>query len=149
MTEQRVAITSDDRLLAGLAHLLGWVVALIVWATQKDRSRYVRFQAVQALAFDGVVIVVVFLLMGCLMGGFFLVMFLTMAGTMAAANSGDPGSLAWFFWLPFGQFLIWIPMVLGMGAVFLIRLFAAWNVLQGRDFRYPWLGRQVERFLQE
>lgn len=46
--------TQDERLLAGIAHtgiftLLG---TLIIWLTQKDKSKYVGFQARQALIYQ-------------------------------------------------------------------------------------------------
>lgn len=45
--------TSDERLLAMLSHLSilfgGLLVPLIIWATQKDKSKFVKFNALQAL----------------------------------------------------------------------------------------------------
>ena len=61
MTENPPPPTSDDRLLSALAHLFGILVALIIWATHKDKSPSVRFQAVQAIAFDIVVMVFIML----------------------------------------------------------------------------------------
>lgn len=39
--------SSDERLMAAVSHLFGLLVAIIVWATQKEKSIFVRFQAVQ------------------------------------------------------------------------------------------------------
>ena len=44
-TSEMTEISSDDRIMAALAHFLGLFGALIIWATQKDKSRFVKFQA--------------------------------------------------------------------------------------------------------
>jgi uncharacterized membrane protein len=140
--------SSDERLLATLAHFLGLIVALIIWAMQKDRSRYVRFQALQAMAFNGIVMLFTMLFAGCLVA----VMSLGIYGTMFAAiesttSSGTPDLLFLLPYLfPFGTFLCMMPISL---AIFCARLVSAVSVFSGRDFRYPWLGKRVEDFLQE
>jgi len=46
-------ITSDDKLLAFLSHLSmilgGILVPIIIWAVKKDKSKFVRFHALQAI----------------------------------------------------------------------------------------------------
>jgi len=139
---------SDERILAALSHFMGVFVALIIWATQKDRSRFVRFQAIQAMAFDGIIMLAATLMSGCAM----IVMFLGMFGTMfAAVNSAmSNGSLDPFFMfpvmLPFTIFACLLPFSF---AVLIARVVAAASVLSGRDFRYPWLGQRVEGFLHD
>lgn len=139
-----IETTSDDRLLAALSHLLGLWVALIVWILQKDKSPYVRFQAVQSIAYTFFVWlagIILSLLFGCLMfGGIF-------AGIVASSLTagGDAGFLAagpiflssmgWLLIFPF-MLVVWVP-----------RLIAAVQTLQGKPFRYPWLGNLVDNFL--
>jgi len=36
---ETVNTTSDERVMAALSHFFGLIAAVIVWATQKDRSR--------------------------------------------------------------------------------------------------------------
>ena len=74
----------DERLMSGLSHLFGWLIALIIWATQRERSEFVRFQTLQAIAFDVVMIVVIFVLMFCSM----CAMFVLPAGGIGAAGLG-------------------------------------------------------------
>lgn len=143
--------TSDERLMAALAHFFGPVVALIIWATQKDKSRFVRFQAVQALAFDLTVFVALFVFIGCFLVIVFGTVFLGTAGAFAAANqnqNSDGSALglvaSLIFFLPF---LAWCPMMLLIVGTLVARVVAAINVLQGKDFRYPVLGARVEKFL--
>ena len=50
----------DENLMAAIAHagiLITVIVALIIWLTQKDKSKYVEFQAKQALVYQLIVAV--------------------------------------------------------------------------------------------
>ena len=149
MTEQTdLSPTSDERMMAALAHFFGTLGALIVWLMQKDKSRFVRFQAVQALAFHFIVMVIMIVLFVCLFG----VMFIGMFGTMFAAlnNSTSPENLS-----PFMMFPIMFPTLIFTCifpfslALLIIQIVAAVSVLSGNDFRYPFLGAQVEKFLAD
>ena len=124
-------------------------MALIVWVSQKEKSRFVRFQALQALAFDAIVTIGIVILSA----GFTLLMFAGMSlwtATLASnpAASGEPGG-PWLglmvILLPFVGMPIFAIAGLGFCAV---RITAAVNVFQGRNFKYPWLGRWVEKFLE-
>jgi uncharacterized Tic20 family protein len=145
------APTSDERLLAALSHVFGLVIALVIWITQKDKSRFVRFQAMQAVAFDVVVFIAVFIAIGCafvfIVGGGVL----ASAGAAAAAVSGEEagGPLAGLLIslsiiLPFGINCLIFLLVIG---VLVARVVAAVNVYQGRNYHHPWLGERVEKML--
>ena len=148
MSETSLETTSDERLLSAVAHFFGLLAALIIWALQKDKSKYVRFQAVQALAFDFAVAIFGVIFSICLMS----LMFLGIAGSvLAIANSPTPEDVAPIFVMlpsmfPFGMFACVLPYSL---ALFFARVFAAVSVLNGRDFRYPILGKWVENFLHD
>lgn len=150
-------ISQDDQVMAALAHgaailpFWGMIGAIIIWATQKDKSPFVRFQALQALAYQVLPIlggVLFFVCYFCSFGGFFLTIPLAalaeegLAGGEAAAiiaalvTTGLPfiifavATLVWLAWLIYAI----------VGAV---------QVFQGRDFRYvvvgPWLERTLEQ----
>ena len=151
MTAQpETATTPDERLLAALSHIFGLVIALIIWATQKDKSRFVRFQAMQAVAFDGVLFVLFFLLVGCTMVTMFGGTLLGAAGAVAAAGDettagGILGLLfSLSFLLPFAGTCVMFLLALGALAG---RAVAAVNVYQGRNYHHPWLGDRVEKML--
>jgi uncharacterized Tic20 family protein len=140
-------ITSDERLLAAVAHLFGLLVALIVWATQKEKSLFVRFQSVQAIAFNGIVMLASMALSGCL--GVLMVLAM-LVGVTFIETQAAPGEMDWLFLIQplsiFLIFILWMPFSL---LLLVIRVVAAWSVFRGKDFRYPVLGRQVEKFLQD
>jgi uncharacterized Tic20 family protein len=152
MTEQTLAPTSDERLIAALSHFLGFIIALIAWATQKDKSRFVRFQAIQAMAFDLTVSIITFLIVGCMMVLIFGVLALGAGGIALTSTQNNPSSgpigvfIAMMSAVPFLIPCIILPLI---GIIFVARLIATIQTFQGKDFRYPWLGSLVERSLEQ
>jgi uncharacterized Tic20 family protein len=145
MTTETPVASSDDRLLSAIAHMFGILVALIVWATHKDKSPFVRYQAAQAIAFDVVVMVFSMVFSVCLFGVMFCGMFASILTLAAAETSGDPG---WPILILPGMFPFLFLVLVPVSLVFVLaRLIAAVSVLNGNEFRYPWLGKQVEKFL--
>lgn len=143
-----ISPTSDERMMAALAHFFGLIAALIIWVIQKDKSRFVRFQTAQALAFDFIVMLFMFILIFCLFG----VMFVGMFGTMFAGLNSASGSenFGWFMvfpvMLPSSMFTCIFPFSL---ALLVTRIVATVSVLNGTNFRYPFLGTKVEQFLTD
>jgi uncharacterized Tic20 family protein len=138
--------------MAALSHLSailpmwGIIAPIIIWATQREKSAYVRFQSLQALAYQLSIILLWFAGFGCYFLSFF-VMFLGIA-TFAESfeQSGPPG--------PFFLLFPGLPFCI-IGAVFFFSflyvvygLIGAVMTLQGRSFRYAIIGAQIERFLQ-
>ncbi len=149
MTEQdTLTPTSDERMMAALAHFFGAIGALIVWVVQKDKSRFVRFQAVQALAFNFTVILVMVVLFVCLFGAMFIGMFGTMFSALNSSTSPENFSplMVFPFLFPTLAFTCIFPLSL---AFVIAQIVAAVSVLTGRDFHYPLLGAQVEKFLAD
>jgi uncharacterized Tic20 family protein len=140
--------TSDERLMGAIAHFFGVLAALIIWALQKDKSKFVRFQAVQALAFDFAVMIFSGILSVCLMGIIVLSVigsFFTMTNS-SSLNDAVPSFFILSFLFPFGFFACLFPYSLVLLAA---RAFASGSVLSGHDFHYPILGKLVENFLRE
>ena len=151
MIEQPQVPTSDERLIAALSHLLGFIIALIAWATQKEKSRYVRFQAIQAMAFDVVISVIIFITIGCMMVLMFGVMALGVGGIAVFGSQNNPTAepagilIAMMTAVPFLIPCIILPL---MGIIFIARLIATIQTFHGKDFHYPWLGALIERSLE-
>jgi uncharacterized Tic20 family protein len=152
MTDQFLSPTSDESLMAAISHFFGWLVALIVWATQKDKSPFVRFQAVQALAFDLITSIAVFLLVGCMAVFIFGVLGLGIGDIAILGSQGNPTTesvrtvIALMAVVPLLMPCIFIPIG---GFIFIARLIATIQTFQGKNFRYPWLGTMVERYQQQ
>lgn len=140
--------TSDEKMMGALAHIFGPLVAIIVWAIQKDKSRFVKFQALQALVFDVIVAVI--------MGAFFLcifgVAFLGMSGSMFSVmnNPSSGNDVVPFFLLP-----VMFPFMI-FGCIFpfsfvllIVRLITGISVLNGRNYPYPVIGKWLDNFLEK
>jgi uncharacterized Tic20 family protein len=138
-------LTSDEKLMGGVAHIFGPLVAIIVWVTQKEKSRFVKFQALQALAFDLFIIITGGLLFFCLLGAMFLGTFWTMF--TAVNNASSKGFVSLFalpFMFPFITYACVGPVSLG---ILVLRLIAGVSVLNGRNYKYPIIGKWLENFL--
>jgi uncharacterized Tic20 family protein len=148
MNDNHAPLSSDEKLMGAIPHLFGLLVALVMWMMQKDKSRFVKFQALQALVFDVVVMIVMGVLFACLFGVMFLGTFGSMVMTVEAASS--PDEMAPFFMLPFMfPFTIFACVFPFSFFLLIVRIVAAVSVLGGRNFRYPILGSWVEKFLDE
>lgn len=160
--------TQDDCLLAALSHatiilpLTGVVIPILVYVTQKEKSRFVAFQAVQAAAYHLTIIIFWVLGFACYAGSFFVSFIGMIAGmigapllSMAASGGGDPHPVVLVVSLFFSMAPIFLPfLVFGMmivGAVIYIiyGFVGAWMTMQGRNFRYAIIGARVERFMAQ
>lgn len=145
--------TQDERLMAALSHVttlmpfMGVIAPIIIWITQKDKSQYVAFQALQALIYQLGLIVAWFIGMGCYMCSFFG-MFLTIPFMEESAETAQKVSP--IFGLTFGfPFLVLGAVFIGWFIYTAYGIFGAIMVLQGKPFHYLIIGGRVESFLQE
>jgi uncharacterized protein len=140
--------TQDERVMAGLAHITslvpfwGVVAPIVIWATQKDKSPYVAFQALQAVVLQLTMIIGYFIGMFIYLF-FFLITFIPL---IASSGSNDAPSPVFFlgFLIPFFVFFL----IFLVGFVFVIYgIIGAIMAFQGKPFRYIIIGNLVERFL--
>jgi uncharacterized Tic20 family protein len=148
MTVQTATTTTDDGLLAAISHFFGFVVALVIWAVYRDKSRFVRFQPVQAMAFDVLVSVVTILAIGCIVAVTFGILVISVGDIALFSSQNNPTTeparvlISMMPALPFLIVCLVVPLVV---LTFGLRLVATVQTFQGKDFRYPWLGGLVER----
>ena len=151
--DQNASPSQNDKIMAALAHVsailpfLGVIAPIVIWATQKDKSEYVAFQALQAVAYQLMMILAWFVGMGCYMLSFFSTF---IAIPFSEGSGGTNPSAAPFFMLGFLiPFFIFGAMFVG-GAIFIIYgLIGAFQVFQGKDFRYIVIGKWLNKYLQE
>jgi uncharacterized membrane protein len=141
--------SSDERTLAGLSHFFGWIVALIVLAVGQSKSRFVRFQAVQALLFS-LTSMLVYLVAAVCLSTLLVVGIATgvVSAALAQETGSDPGiGIYLAMLLPMSFWMVSPIFMLIALCEFIIRLFAAVSVLSGKEFRYPVLGGWAERLI--
>lgn len=142
--------SQNDRIMAALAHvtvivpMIGLVAPIVIWATQKDKSAYIAFQALQAAVYQLFLILAYFVGMGCYMCSFF-----GMIPVMAAVENNASSAQSVFPWVAFFPLVVFGGIMAAGLLFFLYGLIAAVLVLIGKDFRYVLLGRWLERYLQK
>jgi uncharacterized Tic20 family protein len=154
MSETR--LSQDERVVAAMAHgaailpFWGLIATIVIWVTQKDKSPFVRFQALQAVVYQVLPILgflLFFLCYFCSFGGVLLTMPLSAflgenvgetAGVVAIVTSLLSVGLPF---LVFGlAILLWL-------AYLAYAIYAAIRIFQGHDFRYAVVGRWLDRYL--
>lgn len=134
----------EGRLLAALAHAsivaqgLGIIVGVLVYLTQRDKSRYAAFQGLQAAVFQMVGLVAIVGLW-FVWGIFYALTWIPLIPLMEASPDAAPPPI---FWVGIGSMVI--PLAL-MAVVGLYGLWGALRCWQGRDFRYAIVGPLLER----
>ncbi len=137
--------TQDERVMAALAHvsailpMMGVIAPIVVWLTQREKSRFVAFQALQAIVFQLLMILIYFIGFGCYMGTFFS---LFAGAALSTGNNSGHAPLNAGFFLPFvvmgGMFLAEFIMII-------YGLIGAILTFQGKNFRYALIGDWVAR----
>jgi uncharacterized Tic20 family protein len=143
--------TPDERVLAALSHisvllpLMGVIAPIVIWVTQREKSQFVAFQSLQALAYQLSMIVAWILGMGCYMCSIFGIITGTFLGaSLESSGSGET--------IAIGASLL--PLLV-FGAIFVFGIaFIIYGVVgaimafQGKPFHYVIIGNRVERFMQ-
>ena len=135
----------DERTMAALAHAsvvifgMGIIASVVLWATEKDRSRYVAFQALQATVYHIIGFCIFMAGMACWLHLYFASFIPLM---VAATQGSDDVPLAFIL----SMLLMVVPLVF-MGLWIIGGLWGAVRAFQGRDYRYVAIGDQVERWM--
>jgi len=137
--------SEDERVLAALSHasivanvvnLSGMIATALIWTMNRDRSPYVRAHALQALVYQGAVLLIMLSL--ALFGGLCVALSLLPAMLRPDLYRGSPPNYS-----------VWIGMLallalIGFGVLAtLYALYGAFQVYRGRLFRYPVISRLV------
>ena len=153
--------TQDERILAALAHasvvlpFWGLIGATVIWATQREKSRLVGFQAVQGMAYQLVLVLSGAVCIACYFCSFFGTFFGSFAlmpiGLLAPGGE-DGGAVIGIL---LGMIVTFIPfLVAGVSllvavAFVIYGFYGAVRILQGHAFRYIIIGRRLERYLSQ
>lgn len=137
--------SSDEKIMAALVHgsvflmFMGPIVPVIVWASQRKKSKYVTFHALQAMGYQAFTFWLWMIAMILLVP---LVTLLIPLSLVFMEDSSNPGMTPLIF-----QAGLFIAIFGLMGIFFLTGLIGAILCLMGRDFLYPVMGRWLEKYL--
>jgi uncharacterized membrane protein len=142
--------------MAALAHagimfpMWGLLTGIVIWLLQKDKSEYVRFQALQSIAYQLTLTLCGFLLAGCYACSIFSWMFAMPIGVAFGSEDQLSPIAIPFFLLPFVVVVavVFLAVVGGL-TTFIYGLVGAVQTLQGKDFDYIIIGKRVRRFLSQ
>lgn len=143
MPPSYIVTTSEERLLAALAHgsalitlftgFAGILISFFIWLSQRDRSTYVAYQALQATVFQLVCLGIV------AVSATVLAVLWVVTGILAMCLVG-------LLLVPFALAATLALVVLPFAAA-IYSLVAAYQTYNGRDYRYPsvgnWLAKQM------
>lgn len=136
--ERTYAALAHASVIANITGLIGLITAAVIWATQRQRSRYIASHALQALWYQaGVVLGMLVLLFswgGCIT--------LALLPKALRPELYSDGTLPGPFWLALSTILI--AGLFGLLTT-IYGLFAALQAYQGRPFHYPFMRRLAER----
>lgn len=138
MSYQDNSVSHDERLFSAASHgaallpVVGFLVPLNIWLTQRDWSKFVQFHALQALVYQ----------MGVpsFLGVLYWLIFVGVFGGLGGEFLG-----AWF--------ALRCALVLIFAAIWV--LYVVWGlsgaarILAGRDFLYPILGEWIAQQLSD
>jgi len=137
--------TEDERVLAALSHasivanvvnLAGMIATALIWTMQRDRSPYVRAHSLQALVYQGAVLLIsIFLALFWV-----LCLVLSLLPVILRPDLYRTSPPSYSVWIGvFGAITL-----VGFGvAATVYGLYGAYQVYRGRPFHYPLVGRLV------
>ena len=124
------ALAHGSALLNLFAGVGGLIAALVIWLTQREKSDWVGFHALQSLVFQAAVLVLTVVVVGVVWVLGFIISFATIGiGTFVAV----PVMILAFF----GGFAM-----VGAGTVY--SLYGAYQLYQGREFTYVVTGKWLQ-----
>jgi uncharacterized Tic20 family protein len=139
------AASSDEKMMAALAHgsvilaFVGPIIPGMIWSTQRNKSKFVAFHALQAMGYQAFTF---WLWMAAMFLIVPLALILTPVVVIFGQNSLDPAVTPFIF-----QLLMFAYIFGLMGIFFLTGMVGAIYCLMGREFRYPLMGKWLERYL--
>ncbi len=138
--ERLTAAVAHASIVANVAGLMGLALVVVLWATQREKSRFIRAHVMQALVYQGGTFLVTVILMlfwsGCLL--------LSLLPAALRPDLYRDGSLPDTFWFALSGLLL--PIGYGIAAM-LYAIYGAYQVYRGQLFIYPLAGRMVRHDL--
>lgn len=135
----------ENRLLAALSHASvlfsspGVIVPIVIYATQRKKSAYISFQALQALIWQIISFVFTILASSCMVGAIFIpILFATASQNERALELFGGGT---FVMTMVSVFL----MIFGNLAFIIYGIIGAVMTYQGKDFRYVFIGNRIKK----
>ena len=133
-------ISKDERLMSLLSHIsilipnIGILAPIIIWVTNKDKSRFVRFHSLQAIFFQLIffVLMMLFIFVG-------VILMLAAIPWFDLSSNAEPGAL---FFISMVFMFMYFPLWLIFGIYAVV---ASVKSYRAKVFKYAIIGRIFER----
>jgi len=133
-------ISKEEKLMALLSHLsifipnIGILALIIIWVTNKEKSNFVRFNALQAIFFQLIffILMMLFIFVG-------IILMLVAIPWFDLSSNAEPGIL---FFLSMVFMFMYFPLWIIFGIYAVV---ASAKSFKGRIFKYAIIGRIIER----
>jgi uncharacterized Tic20 family protein len=142
----------EDRWVAGMGHfsviiaIWGMVAPLIAWVLQGKRSLFLKFQSMQTLVYQASVTL---LYLGSVLLYLFGIAIISLIATMGWTGNvrmDSPVGIVGIVFLAI-SLLVVVIVVLLVPLLHILGQWAGYRVLKGDDYRYPLVGRLVEKWI--
>ena len=133
-------ISKEEKLMALLCHLsifipnIGMLAPIIIWVTNKEKSDFVRFNALQAIFFQ--LIFFIFMMLFMFAG---IILMLVAIPWYDLSSNAEPGTL---FFLSMVFMFMFFPLWIIFGIYAAV---ASVKSYKGKMFKYAIIGRIIER----
>ena len=134
--------TAEERIWSVLAHLsaltlgMGILLPVIGWSEQRQKSRYISFQCMQALGYQSLGYTVWLL-------SYILVVILLAVFPIFFAGSNPGDGRIFQIWLA----IFMVVVLAAFGVYFVLPMIAAVATALGKEFRYPIMGNRLANYL--
>ena len=133
-------ISKEEKLMALLSHLsifipnIGILAPIIIWVTNKEKSNFVRFNALQAIFFQLIffILMMLFIFVG-------IILMLVAIPWFDLSSNAEPGIL---FFLSMVFMFMYFPLWIIFGIYAAV---ASAKSFKGKIFKYAIIGRIIER----
>jgi uncharacterized Tic20 family protein len=138
----------EFRWVAAMGHfsiliaLWGMLAPLTAWILQGKNSSFLKFQSMQTLAYQA--LATVFYLVGAVLYVFGVFLLVVSMGAMGGQDFNSPTGIL-------STVLLIVILLFAAALILLIPLlhivgqWAGYRVLKGENYRYPWIGKLVEK----
>lgn len=138
----------ENRWVAAMGHfsviiaLWGMLVPFAAWLTQGKQSLFLKFQSIQTLIFHALALLLLFVGLFVYFFGFFLVF----AAMGVIETQFGSSSVMIILILFFVVLLIAATIFLAIPMLHIFGQWAGFRILKGDDYRYPLIGKLVEKY---
>ena len=127
-----------------------WGVAtpVIVWFSQRKRSLHLAFQALQAGIYQAIAVIAYFIGMGLYMLSVFGMMAALIVGSALVPETQTemPPFVGILFFVVMALFgMLWLVAMVATPLYYILSAVGAIRTLRGKEFKYPLIGRMIER----